>query len=161
MNLLQVNDWSVNNNYPVSIVKIADTDPNYDRTKINIISGQREQAYTKLNTLNNVELVVYTMDYPNVILPVEKMTSEIWTKLQLETWFKANMYIDPIFVYEKDYSKTLAKDVFVGAIISELPVIKDTQVKANVQITITLSKGPEPVVPTDPTDPGDGAVATP
>lgn len=163
MNLQQVNDWSVNNNYPVSIVKIADTDPNYDRAKINIITGQREQAYTKLNTLNNAELVVYTMDYPNVIFPVEKMTTEIWTKLQLETWFKANMYKDPIFVYEKEYSKTLAKDVFVGASIKEQPVIKDTQVKSNIQITITLSKGPEPVVPTDPTDPaepGDGTSVT-
>ena len=155
MNLQQVTDWSANNNYPVSIIKIADTDPSYDRAKINIISSQREKAFTKLSTLNNVELVVYTMDYPTVILPVQKMTSEVWTKTQIEAWFKTNFYKDPIIVYEAEYNEAIAKDVFISATFNNQVLLQDTPLKANVQVTITLSKGPKPVTPTEPTTPVD------
>lgn len=150
MSLQQVEEWSLNNNYPVSIIKIEDTDPNYDKTKINQISSQRETAFTKLSTLNNVALVVYTMDYPNVTLPVQLMTSEKWTKTQIETWFKANMYKDPIFVYEAEYSSTVSKDVFVSISYSNQTLIQDTLLKANSEITITLSKGQDTATPIEP-----------
>lgn len=150
MSIQQVNDWSNSNNYPVSIVKIQDSDPSYDKSRINIITSQREAAYTKLNTLNNTELVVYTMDYPNVIIPVQKMATDSWTKLQIQEWFKANMNSEPIFVYEDNYSITLDKDKFVTAISQNVTLLVDTQVKTNSQITFVLSRGLEPVTPPDP-----------
>ncbi len=153
MNLQQVNDWSVNNSYPVSIVKIADTDPSYDKTKINLITGQREKAYTKLSSLNNIELVVYTMDYPIITVPIQTMTNEVWSKTQIETWFKTNFYKDPVFVYETDYSLTVVKDGFISATFNNQILLQDTPLKANSEITITLSKGPEPVTPPDPATP--------
>lgn len=154
--------WQNNNNYPVNIVKIDDTDPNYDRTKINVVINQDIKAFTKINSLESKPITVYTMDYPNVILPQNQIVNvEKWDKLKVTEWHKLNMYTEPIFNYEASYS-SVPKDQVTQIIIDTLPIIVDTKIKANIKVTYLLSMGPAPITPTPPpTTPTEPEVTTP
>ena len=161
-NISDVIAWQNTNNYSVNIVKIESTDANYDRAKINIITGQSEKAYTKINTLNGRAIVVYTMDYPYIMVPQNQIVNiEKWSKLKVVEWHKLNMYTEPIFIYETTYS-TNPEDQVTQIILDNQPLIQDISIKANLKLTYVLSIGPEPITPTpSPTTPTDPEVTTP
>lgn len=136
--------WSQDNNFGVKIIYIQSTDPNYDKTKINYVTSQKERAYEKLSNIGVSELTFYTMDYPIVLLPVDKILNlEKWTKTMVEEWYKTNMYVKAEFVYEKTNSGATVKDQVIGIQILEENLIKDIEIKGNQKVIFTLTLGPD------------------
>ena len=142
MKIADVQAWSASNNFPVTINLIPETDPNYDRLKIGVISGQIEQAYTKLSKLTVSTLTVYTMDYPSVLLPVVNILSKPYTKLELDKWWTTNMYTkNPTYEYDTSIS-TYPKDTVIGVVIDEKNATEDTTVRTDTKkIKFILSPG--------------------
>lgn len=142
MKLADVQAWSTANNFPVTITLIPETDANYDRTKIGVVSSQQEKAYTKLSKLTVNTLTVFTMDYPTVQLPVTTILSKPYTKTELDTWWTTNMYTKtPIYEYDTVIS-TYPKDTIIGVKIQDKNVNENTVVKTDTKsIKFILSPG--------------------
>lgn len=131
MKLFEVNTWSTNNNFPVSIVVIPETDPSYDKTKVGVVSSQLEKAYSKLSSLTVGNLTVYTMDYPSVSLPVATFLSTPYTKVQLDEWWTANMFQKEA-TYEYDIKiSTYPKDTVIGVMQGTTALTADTIVRSD------------------------------
>lgn len=144
MKLVDVDTWSTKFNFPVTVITINETDAGYDRAKVGIISNQLEKAYSKLNQLKVDHLTVYTMAYPMITFPVQTMIDEHWTKTQMDTWFKENMYVKPVYVYT-NVSSLLAKDTVLGFKLNNVDVTQNSVLQTNVSITVILSAGSAPV----------------
>lgn len=142
MKLADVQAWSAANNFPVTITLIPETDLNYDRTKIGVVSSQLEAAYTKLSKLSVSNLTVFTMDYPTVKLPVATILSKPYTKTEMDTWWTTNMYTKtPTYEYDVIIS-TYPKDTIIGVSILDKKATEDTVVRTDSKtIKFILSPG--------------------
>jgi len=143
LKLTEVQAWEQLNNWVVNVVLIPETDANYDKTKAGLVTSQLEVAYTKLEKLTVTELTVYMMDYPTINLPVTQVlaNTQHWTKEQVTTWFTTNMFTLPIFVYDTNFSTTLALDLVDSILVNNLPLTQDTLIRTDAKITFLLSKG--------------------